>query len=401
MAEAAPDRFKRYEFPRLLDESRSAMAGFLRVPKEELVFVTDTTTAVDIVLRSLHFQPGDLILYFDTIYGSCEKVIAHVVETTPVQALKLSISYPITDYEVVQLFQSALHTHRGHVRLALFETISSLPATRLPFERLTEIARQDGVLTLVDGTHGVGHLPLDLITLKPDFFVSSCHKWLFTPRGCTIFYVPRRIQALLRSALPTFRHLTPEPSPEMVFGPTIEGISLPTRLAKGDFEVQFESAGAVGSIPCLCIPEALLFRKDVCGGEARITAHCMGLARRMAVRVASILFTSSMEGDFVQDCAMFNVMLPLMIKEGSGSEDETQRNQGTATVPPEQASAVTEYITRRMLEQYGLFVAVFAYRNNWWARFSTQIYLDEGDFEYGARVLKALCEEIREGKHVQ
>ncbi|GME50953.1 hypothetical protein GTA08_BOTSDO02011 [Neofusicoccum parvum] len=83
MAEVAPDRFKRYEFPRLLDESRSAMAGFLRVPKEELVFVTDTTTAVDIVLRSLHFQPGDLILYFDTIYGSCEKVIAHVVETTP------------------------------------------------------------------------------------------------------------------------------------------------------------------------------------------------------------------------------------------------------------------------------------------------------------------------------
>lgn len=175
-AEAAPDRFIRYEYPRLLDNSRQAMADFLRIPQDEIVFVANSTTGINAVLHNLCFNEGDLIVYLDCIYGACQKTIDYIVETTPAESIKISYNYPVDDDEIVNLFCQILNTYKGRVRIALFETVASLPGVRLPFERLTEAAKREGVLSLIDGAHGVGHLEIDLATLQPDFFVSSCHK---------------------------------------------------------------------------------------------------------------------------------------------------------------------------------------------------------------------------------
>lgn len=177
-SEAAPDRYIRYEYPKLLDASRQAAADYLRVPVDELVIVSNVTTAINAVLRNLVFEDGDIIVYVDTAYGSCEKTIDYIVETTPAESIKVEFTLPCSHDEIVQRFQQTLRTHAGRARIALFDTISSLPGVRLPFERLTEVARAEGVLSLVDGAHGIGHFPLDLEALAPDFFATNCHKYV-------------------------------------------------------------------------------------------------------------------------------------------------------------------------------------------------------------------------------
>lgn len=180
-AEAYPDCFIRYEYPRLLDASRQAMATLLKVPVETVVFLPNATTGINTVLRSLRFEKGDRIVYFSTIYGSCEKTIDYISETTPAEGVKVEYTYPVSDGELVRRFEEVLATERkagNTVRVALFDTVSSLPGVRMPFERLTEVCGREGVLSLIDGAHGVGHLPLDLGKLQPDFFVSNCHKYV-------------------------------------------------------------------------------------------------------------------------------------------------------------------------------------------------------------------------------
>jgi selenocysteine lyase/cysteine desulfurase len=62
------------------------------------------------------------------------------------------------------------------VRVCVFETITSMPAARFPFEAISSICKARGILSVIDGAHGVGQIPIDLGELNPDFFVSNCHK---------------------------------------------------------------------------------------------------------------------------------------------------------------------------------------------------------------------------------
>lgn len=132
--------------------------------------------AVNAVLRNLQFEEGDLIVYLDPIYGACEKTINFITETTPAESVKIEFTYPLSDNSLIDKFEAVLRKYTGRVRVALFETIASLPGVRLPFEWLNDVARRHGVLTLIDGAHGVGHFPLNLAKMRPDFFVSNCHK---------------------------------------------------------------------------------------------------------------------------------------------------------------------------------------------------------------------------------
>ena len=178
-AEAKPDTWLRYEFPKQLDESRASLASFLHVPVSELVLVPNATTGVNTVLRSLVFEKDDIILYFSTLYGGCLKTVEYICETTAAEKVAVQIQYPIDDATLLTRFRDAVVkiTESGkRAKIALFDTISSLPGVCVPWEKLCGICNELGVLSMVDGAHGVGQIEVDLQASRPDFFVSNCHK---------------------------------------------------------------------------------------------------------------------------------------------------------------------------------------------------------------------------------
>jgi selenocysteine lyase/cysteine desulfurase len=181
-SEAHPDQFIFYDYPELLDESRAAISTVLKAPVDTLVFIPNATTGVNTVLRNLIFEKGDKILYFASIYGACEKTVVYLTETTPVEAVKIEFEYPVEDDWLVSEFEKKIREEQaggGRVKVAIFDTIVSIPGVRMPFERLTKKCKEFGVLSLIDGAHGVGHIDLNLGELDPDFLVSNCHKYVF------------------------------------------------------------------------------------------------------------------------------------------------------------------------------------------------------------------------------
>ena len=180
LSEARPDNFQRFDFPVMLDRSRVAMASFLNVAVDEVVFVPNATTAINTVLQNLRFKKGDVILHLSTLYGSVAKMIEYIHETRGVESVNVAVDYPINDDELVSKFQTAINRVKWgswrRVRVAIFDTISSLPGVRVPWERLVEVCRKESVLSLVDGAHGVGQIDLGLSKVQPDFFTSNCHK---------------------------------------------------------------------------------------------------------------------------------------------------------------------------------------------------------------------------------
>jgi selenocysteine lyase/cysteine desulfurase len=180
LAAERPDTFFVFDLPNLIDESRKAVAPLLGVPVDDVVFVPNATTGVNTVLRNLKFVEGDVVLHFSTIYGSCEKTLASISEMTPLRCESIILEYPIEDKDILRLFAEAVTRVRKEgriIRLAMFDTVLTFPGARMPWEDLVAACKQEGILSLIDGAHGIGHIDLThLGKVSPDFFVSNCHK---------------------------------------------------------------------------------------------------------------------------------------------------------------------------------------------------------------------------------
>lgn len=373
LSERRPDTFAREHLPRLLVESRRALAKLINAPASAVVFVPNATTGVNTVLRGLEWAPGDKILYFDFIYGACDNTVQYVAESTAAEALRVEIQLPITDDDFLAAFERAVAAAAGTVRLAVFDSIVSLPGVRLPFERLAAACRKHKILSLVDGAHGVGYLPLDMQQLDADFFTSNCHKWLYTPRGCAFLYVPERNQGLIRSSLPTSWGFVPK---------TGGGVPSPLPAVDGDegWAKMFTSVGTVDASSYLCVPAAIALRERL-GGEDKIMRYTCDIARRGAEIFRQRLGTEIMASGGDGEQAMYNIRLPLEVDEVEGG------------LRGEVAAFLTGSLDAR-----GTYVVVYKYKGAWWTRVSGQVYLSEEDYARGAEVLAGLVDEVKTGK---
>jgi len=389
-----PDVFIIYKLPGLLDESRKAIAPLLGVEPNEVVFAPDATMGVNTVLRNLKFDEGDVIVHFSSIYDSCDATVAVIGELTPLRPVGIRVTYSFEDADLVTKFKEGVigaQKEGKNVKIAIFDIVSTFPGVRVPWEDLVAACKELGVLSLVDGAHGIGHIVLThLGKVSPDFFVSNCHKyvnniqiflkkmlnsyvWLYVPRGCAVFHVPARNQYLIHSSTPT-SYASLEPG-----GPN----------GKSQFVNLFDFVATMDHTPYTIVPEAIKFR-ELIGGEEAIRRYCWEIARQGGQRVAGILGTEVMENKSgtLSRCAFANVRLPL--KFGSGSEG------GEGSFSADGARKVKEWVKLKAFEEADTYLQLAFYTGSMWVRFSGQIYLGLEDFELAGHKLKELCERLSE-----
>ncbi len=69
-----------------------------------------------------------------------------------------------------------------------------MTAMIFPVEDIINFAKNNNILTIIDGAHVPGHIPLDIIRLDPDIYTGACHKWMCTPKGASFLYVKKETQ---------------------------------------------------------------------------------------------------------------------------------------------------------------------------------------------------------------
>ncbi|PYH32595.1 putative aminotransferase family protein (LolT) [Aspergillus neoniger CBS 115656] len=392
-AESHPDLFIRRLCPSQTQHSLNLLSTLLNAPATSLAFVKNATTGVNTILHNIPFTSSDVIIYFDTIYGAIEYGLLALQERTGVKLRKVEYTLPISHDEIVRRFRDVVETVRSEdgglkVKAAVFDMVVSVPAVRFPFEALVRECKELGVLSVVDGAHGVGMLEVDLGTLGVDFWTSNLHKWLYIPRGCAVLYVAPQHQHLMRTTSPTsWGYISPSAAEEArVNGTTADA-----------FRYLFQQTATNDDTPYLCVPEALKFREEVCGGEKAIYGYLERLANEAAHLVAGVLGTEVLrdEEGLLTRCAMTNVRLPVKVGgDGDGGDQGEGEVGGYVVVKKEMAGKVVLWFQNTLLEEYNTFVPVFEYNGWLWTRLSAQVYLDKSDFEWLGGVLKELCGRV-------
>ncbi|KAH9894524.1 putative aminotransferase family protein [Xylariomycetidae sp. FL2044] len=373
--EARPDTFLRYTYPRLLKESRAAVASLLGSDVGEVVFIPNATTGVNTILRNLSFAGDDVILHFDTIYGACLKTVESIGESLPVQPRRIELAPSDAEADIREKLITCCRATQAEgksVKLAMFDSVLTFPGMRFPWEILVTLCKEMGILSLVDGAHGIGHIDLThLGAISPDFFVSNCYKWLMVPRGCAVLYVPYRNQHMIRTTLPTS------------WG--YEAAQVRNNYDVNEYFVRlFEKISTTDNTPYLCVPKALEFRRTVCGGEANIRKYCQSVAAEGGSRLAESLGTEVMRigsTGHIRDSCFTNVRLPLTLSEAGASAEE--------------GSKVAKWMQERLPQEYQTYIPTKFYAGAFWSRLSGQIYLTAEDFAWAAGALKELCERAK------
>jgi len=193
--ERHPVKFLIRDLPRHLRQSRAVLGSFINADADDIVLVTNATEAVNIVARAMPFSAGDEVLTTDHEYGACDHTWEMLSGKHGFSYVKQHIPLPLTTPEAIVEQLWAGVTPR--TKLIFISHISSTTAVRFPVEQICARARAEGILTLVDGAHALGQLPLDMEAIGADFYTSNAHKWLMAPKGVAFLYTRRDKQPLI------------------------------------------------------------------------------------------------------------------------------------------------------------------------------------------------------------
>ena len=192
LLEKDPVAFFEDTTPEISSKVRDELGLFLNCAGDDLALVTNATTGVNTILRSLVFNSGDEILVPDHAYQACRNAIDFVARRWGVKVVTCQIPFPIDSNQ--QIIDIVIDGVTKNTKLALIDTVTSPTGLRMPFEQLVAELEGKGIPVLLDAAHGPGMTPLDLNKSGASYVTGNCHKWLCSPKGSAFLFVRKDLQ---------------------------------------------------------------------------------------------------------------------------------------------------------------------------------------------------------------
>ena len=190
--ENQPVQFMTNQVYSALEKSREAMSQFVGCDEDELVFFQNPTTAVTNVIYNLDLKPGDEVLMSNHEYGALVRAWKMWGKKTGVNIIQQDILTPVTTEEnFIEDFWKGV---TPQTKVIFLSHITSSTALIFPIEKIIKLAKEENILTIIDGAHVPAQIPLNIHELKCDFYTGACHKWLCAPKGSSFLFVKKEHQ---------------------------------------------------------------------------------------------------------------------------------------------------------------------------------------------------------------
>jgi len=342
--ERQPVQFFQGELMDHLRLARQSLGDYLHAPADDLGFIPNATFGVNLVARSLALGTGDEILTTDHEYGACDNIWDFVCRKSGASVVRQPIPLPVSSAEdILEYFWRGV---TPRTKVIFISHITSPTALRLPVEAICRRSREAGILTLIDGAHAPGQIPLDLEALEADFYTGNCHKWLSAPKVSGFLYTRRERQALIE--------------PLVVSWGWGENNPFKDGSAYLDY---LQWMGTHDPSAYLSVPAAIKFQAD--HDWLAVRQRCHDLVRQAMARICNLTGLAAL---YPEDGSLYIQM-------------------ATMPLPPVGDSLAFK---RRLYDDYRIEVPIIEWQGRPFLRVSVQGYNTEADIEALMHALSAL-----------
>ena len=181
------------------ENTRRLVASFLRVTPEEIVLTRNTSESNNIVSSGLDLAAGDSVIVFADNHPSNNEAWKQKAGRFGYTVTTISQPNPHPGPEYY--LDAVTKAITQQTRVIAFTHHTSTVGDVLPAGELCRIAREHGVMTLVDGACTLGMLDLDLSDVQPDFYTGSSHKWPCGPKEVGVLYVNARVHGRIHPSI--------------------------------------------------------------------------------------------------------------------------------------------------------------------------------------------------------
>lgn len=176
----------RKKFGELRAELRSKLANYLNVSIDEITLTRNTSESNNTIVQGFPLKAGDEIVLWEQNHPT--NLLAWQVQAKRTGFTVKVVRTPENPASPQELIDPFVQAFTSRTRLLSFSHISNTTGVAMPDE-LCKIAREKGILSMVDGAQSFGSRKLDLSAIGCDFYTSSAHKWFMGPREMGILYV--------------------------------------------------------------------------------------------------------------------------------------------------------------------------------------------------------------------
>jgi isopenicillin-N epimerase len=283
--ERQPVEFLGRRCTELMAGARGVLGTFLGTAADNLVYTQNVTISINIVARSLELGKGDEVLSTDHEYGAMDRTWRFLSKERGF----CYINQPVLLNSREDFVESVWHAVTPRTRVIFLSHITSPTAAIFPIEEVVRRARSAGILTVIDGAHAPGQIPLNLDALGADFYGGNLHKWLCAPKGVGFLYARPEVQHLLKPLVVSWGYKAEVPGPSQ-------------------FVDHHEWWGTRDLAAFLSVPDAIKFQEEHDWYKVRTACH--DLAQEAEERIRASTGLPSLYPDDTWFCQFAAAPLP-------------------------------------------------------------------------------------------
>jgi len=152
-----------------------------------MIFTLNATESLNLAIKGC-IEPGDHIITTTMEHNSVVRPLKelenHDIKTTYVKADSQGRVDPDDIRKAIQ----------PNTRLIVTTHASNVTGTLVPIDQIGKIAREYGILYLVDAAQTAGVIPIDLSKLPVDMMAMPGHKGLLGPQGTGVLYIAPHVK---------------------------------------------------------------------------------------------------------------------------------------------------------------------------------------------------------------